>query len=131
MPHYHWKYHLSSCSNSIGEGEGKPHQVRLALCSSSNLRTRCIVGWGSMDKWGSMYNMMNKWRMKSMGKWCMIGMGNWNLNYMVTKWSINSMGNWYDEQRVLEEGQLQLEYERQQRVLQQEQLQPVQQQLEQ
>ena len=66
-----------------------------------------------------------------MGKWCMIGMGNWNLNFMVTKWSINSMGNWYDEQRVLEEGQLQLEHERQQRVLQQEQLQPVQQQLEQ
>ena len=64
-----------------------------------------------------------------MGKWCMIGMGNWNLNFMVTKWSINSMGNWYDEQRVLEEGQLQLE--RQQRVLQQEQLQRVQQQLEQ
>ena len=61
----------------------------------------------------------------------MIGMGNWNLNFMVTKWSINSMGNWYDEQRVLEEGQLQLEHERQQRVLQQEQLQPVQQQLEQ
>ena len=68
-----------------------------------------------------------------MGKWCMSGMGNWNLNCMMTKWSMNSMGNWYDEQqvRVLLEGQLQLEHERPQRVLQQEQLQPVQEQLEQ
>ena len=92
-----------------------------------------MVCWGSMDNWGSMYDMMSKWSMKSMGKWCMSGMGNWNLNCMMTKWSMNSMGNWYDEQqvRVLLEGQLQLEHERPQRVLQQEQLQPVQQQLEQ
>ena len=48
-----------------------------------------MVCWGSMDNWGSMYDMMSKWGMMSMGKRCMSDMGNWNLNFMVSKWSMD------------------------------------------
>ena len=41
------------------------------------IHTRCMVCCGRMGNWGSTYDMMNKWRMKSMGKRCMIGKGNW------------------------------------------------------
>ena len=47
-----------------------------------------------MDNWGSMYDMMSKWGMMSMGKRCMSDMGNWNLNFMVSKWSMDCKSNW-------------------------------------
>ena len=58
----------------------KGNLIRLGwlLVGSSNFHTRCMVCCGRMGNWGSTYDMMNKWRMKSTGKWCIIGKGNWN-----------------------------------------------------
>merc|ERR1719293_350535 len=91
----------TSIGKSIGEGvRGNLIRVGWFFVGSSNLHSRCMVCWGSMDNWcmicwGSMYNrssMCNHGSMYCMmGKWSMNGMGNWSMDSMGNNWSMDSM----------------------------------------